>query len=243
MTPEEPRVQRGGTFRTTRWSIVTGAAEDGERRAAALEELCATYWYPLYALARRRGLPAAGAEDAVQGFFADLLARGDVARADPSRGRFRSFLCTAFRNWSNNERDRANTAKRGGGAVPMSLDDAETRYEAASGRALEPDALFDRAWALTMLDVALASLRESYAVRGQEARFDALRGFLTGDEPDAARAQLAASLGMTEGALAVAIHRLRERYRDALTAAVGDTVERDDEVERELGALFAALSG
>jgi len=231
------------TFHTTRWSIILRAGrEDGTGRAA-LEELCGAYWYPLYALARRRGVNAVEAEDAVQEFFADLLARGDVARADPARGRFRAYLSTAFRNHLANERNRARAAKRGGGRAPRALDaaGAEVRYTEASGRALGPEELFDRAWALTLLEGALARLRAEYGERGREALFDALRHTLVGEQPEESRASLAERLGMTEGALKVAVHRLRGRYREALLGAVRDTVEREEDVEAELGALFAAL--
>lgn len=230
-----------GVFRTTRWSVVNAAGSNTPARKAALEELCATYWYPLYALARRRGLAASDAEDAVQGFFADLLSRGDVERADPERGRFRSFLGAAFRNFLANERAMRSAQKRGGGAPLVSLDDAEDRYLAASGRALEPDALFDRAWALTVLDAAVATLRADYVERDQEERFDALRAFITTDGEDTARGEVAERLGLTRGALDVAVHRLRERYREALTASVRDTVESEAEVARELAALLGSL--
>ena len=233
-------------FRTTRWTIVLEAGRGAEGGRAALEELCGAYWYPLYALARRRGLAAVDAQDAVQGFFADLLARGDVARADPERGRFRAFLAKAFTNHLANARDRSRAQKRGGGRVALSLDSgtAEERYEQGSGRALDPEALFDRAWALALIEEALARLRAEYARRGRSELFDALRPVLL--EPDGAetdRAALARSLALTGGALKVALHRLRGRARDALRAAVRDTVASEEEVEAELARLFAALGG
>jgi RNA polymerase sigma factor (sigma-70 family) len=232
-------------FRTTRWTMVLGAGRDDAQGRAALEQLCGTYWYPLYAVARRKRLDAGAAEDAVQAFFADLLARGDVARADPERGRFRAYLCTAFRNHLAGERKRARALKRGGGQALLSLDaaGAEQRYSQASGKALDPEALFDRAWALTLLEGALARVRGDYAGRDQEVLFDALRETLTEPEGGAPRAQLAEELGMTEGALKVAVHRLRGRYREALLAAVRDTVEGEADVQAELGRLFAALGG
>jgi len=233
-------------FRTTRWTVVLEAGRGEAGGRAALEELCGTYWYPLYALARRRGFASDGAQDAVQGFFADLLARGDVARADPERGRFRAFLAKAFTNHLANARDAARAQKRGGGRVALPLDGAlaEERYEQASGRALDPVALFDRAWALALIEEALAGLRADYARRGRSELFDALRPVLL--EPDGGatdRAALARSLALTDGALKVALHRLRGRARDALRAAVRDTVARDEEVETELARLFAALGG
>lgn len=234
-----------GEFRTTRWTVVLSVGGGDGAGRAALEELCAAYWYPLYALARRRGFTASDAEDAVQGFFADLLARGDVARADPERGRFRAFLSSAFRNHVSNARARERAEKRGGGRAPLSLDvaRAEERYSNASGLALDAEALFDRAWALALLESALARLRADYVARGNEALFDALRPALVEPGDEAPRAELARSLGMTEGALKVAVHRLRARYRDALRSAVRDTLEGEGDVERELAALFAALGG
>lgn len=225
--------------------MVLDAGRGDAAGRAALEELCGAYWYPLYALARRRGLDANAAEDAVQGLFADLLERGDVERADPERGRFRAFLAVAFRNHLANVRDRERALKRGGGRTPVSLDAAaaEVRYAEASGRALDPEALFDRAWALTLIEGALARLRADYASRGKEALFDALRPTLVEFDPAESRAALAARLELSEGACKVAIHRLRGRYREALLAAVRDTVSEESEVEAELGRLFAALGG
>lgn len=254
--------QNVARFHTTRWSVVLRAGVSSGEGRAALEELCRTYWFPLYALARRRGVTPEQAEDAVQSFFADFLARGDVARADRGRGRFRSFLSVAFRNFLSNERERARALKRGGGVRLASLDvsEGERRYVEGSGRALDPEELFDRTWALALLETALGRLRADYARRGQEERFDALRHCLTGEPPDGAsadttadgarpddrepvsgRATLARRVGLTDGALKVAIHRLRERYREAVAGAVRDTVNDDSEVEEELAALFRAL--
>ena len=233
------------TFRTTRWSVVLEAGGEDAAARVALSELCERYWYPLYALARRRGLDRSGAEDAVQGFFADFLERGDVDRADPSRGRFRAYLATAFRNHLANARARERALKRGGGRALVSLDvlEAEARYEASSGQALRPEALFDRAWALALLDQALEALRADYVRRGRARRFDLLRPCLTADDEAIDRAAVAEELALREGALKVAIHRLRQRYRDAVRQAVRDTVGDEDAVEDELAVLFRALGG
>lgn len=230
-------------FHTTRWSQVLEAGQETGR--AALGALLDAYWYPLYALGRRSGLAPPDAEDAVQGFLAALLSRGDVARADPARGRFRAWLGTAFRNHLSNLRDAARAQKRGGGREPIALDlsQAEERYVQGSGRALQPEQLFDRAWALTLLERALAALREDYAARGKTDLFEALRPTLMTEEPAPDRAQLAARLGLSEGALKVASHRLRRRYRETLLAAVADTLSDPNEIQDELQALFAALGG
>lgn len=233
-------------FRSTRWSIVLQAGGAGGADArVALETLCGTYWYPLYAFARRRGLGAEESEDGVQGFFADLLARRDLEGLDPTRGRFRAFLLAAFQNFLSVARAREQTLKRGGGRAPLSLDmeGADERYALASGRALEPEALFDRAWALATLDEALARLRAQYDQRGKTDLFAALAHTLTSEEPPDSRAALAGRLGMSEGALKVAVHRLRQRYREELEQTVAGTLEDPAEVRAELARLFEALGG
>lgn len=233
-------------FRTTRWSLIrTAAGDPGASGRAALEDLCRAYWYPLYAFARRRGVEHAAAEDAVQGLFADVLARGDLAQADPERGRFRTWLRTALKNHMANLDDHARALKRGAGEQVLSLDftGADERYGLASGVALSAEALFDRAWALTLLDSALADLRADYARRDKSAVFDALRPAITAGEEPLNRPEICERMGWTAGALKVAVHRLRERYRESLRKRVADTLEDSADLERELADLFEALGG
>ena len=242
-------------FHTTRWTLVVRAYREGGEEVVreareALEQLCSTYWYPLYALARREGLGSDGAEDAVQGFLAELLERRDLAQADPDQGRLRAYLSVAFRHYLSNERRRAGALKRGGDRLRLPMDpaQAEERYGGASGQALDPAALFDRAWALTLIEQVLAELEEGYRQRGRGAWFDALRPGLVGDVGLANHARAAEGLGSTEGEVKVAAHRLRERFREALLQAVAHTLEEPEaESQRlagrqvELAALFAAL--
>jgi len=222
------------SFRTTRWSVVLAAGGTDGRRA--LEELCRDYWYPLYAVARRRGHDAHAAEDRVQAFFAHLLEHEVLAAADPERGRFRTFLRTCFENHMNRERERATAAKRGGGRPAIPLDGAEERYAREPADATDP---FVRAWALAVLRTSLAALRREYAERGSEEEFDALKETLTA--PGEPYAAIAARLGRSVGAVKVAAHRLRRRYRDAVRAAIAETVANEGEIEEEIGLLFRAL--
>jgi RNA polymerase sigma-70 factor (ECF subfamily) len=235
-------------FATTRWSIVVaaGAAEDTVGRAA-LESLCAAYWYPLYAFERRGGTAAEDARDLVQGFFAELLEKDYLAQADRERGRFRTFLITAFRHFASKEREKARALKRGGGRRPLPLDfeDGESRYLREPADERTPERLFERRWALTLLDEAMARLLEEHRAAGREALFDALRGTLggAGAGPEEPYAALGARLGMSEGALKVAVHRLRRRYRDVLRAAIAETVADPAEVDDEIRQLLGALTG
>ncbi|MCK6478732.1 MAG: sigma-70 family RNA polymerase sigma factor [Planctomycetes bacterium] len=230
-------------FRTTRWSLVVaaGAAEGTEGRAA-LETLCRDCWFPLYAFARRGGAAPADAADLVQGFFADLLEREGIAAADPARGRFRTFLLAAFRHFASKERERARALKRGGGAVlPLDFSDGESRYLAEPADDRTPERIYERRWALALLDRVLADLRADYA--GERAvLFETLGPWLAaaGDPPS--HAEAAARLGLSEGAVRVALHRLRRRYRDLLRGAIAETVGSPEEVDDEIRHLLEALA-
>ncbi|MGE0706949.1 MAG: RNA polymerase sigma factor [Planctomycetota bacterium] len=235
-------------FVTTRWSQVLAAQGGDEARArAALEELCRSYWYPLYAYGRRRGLEARAAEDAVQGFFAELLEKDRLALVDRERGRFRGFLVTAFQRYLGHEREKAAAQKRGGGARVLSLDDGdpEARYAREPAHEATPERAFERAWALAVLERALRGLRAAYEERGQATLFEEAKAYLIG-EAEAPMAEAAARLGLREGAFRVAVHRLRRRYRAAVRAEVAQTLPAgaleagEDEVElRELAAALA----
>lgn len=228
--------QRG--FATTRWSLVAAARD---RADEALADLCRLYWYPLYAYVRRRGHDAAEAEDLTQAFFARLLEKNGLASVTPTRGRFRSFLLAACQNFLANEHDRAQALKRGGGRV-VSLDDADARYRREPDHGETPERLFERRWALELLDRALRRLREEYERKGKARLYDALKGTLAGDAA-APYAALANELGLTEGAVKTAVHRLRGRYAELLREEIGETVAAPAEIDDEVRALFRALGG
>jgi RNA polymerase sigma-70 factor (ECF subfamily) len=230
-----------GRFPTTRWSRVVAAGE-GEA-CGALAELCAAYWYPLYAFIRRRGNGPERALDLTQGYFARLLKKGTVAAADPARGRFRSFLMADCGHFLAHERERDRAAIRGGGRRPLSIDarDAEGRYLLEPSHEETPERLFERDWALALLAGVLAGLRVEYERTGRGTTFDVLKVVLAGGGRSVPQAELARRLGMTDAAAQVAVHRLRKRYREALRAAIAATVADEGEVEDELRTLFAAL--
>lgn len=217
---------------------------DGARACAALETLCAAYWFPLYAYARRRGIPREDARDSVQALFARLLEKDGLALARPERGRFRSFLLGALRHWLANEWDRERAQKRGGGAAPIALDleSAEQRLELADRRELTPEQHYDRAWAIEQLERSLATLRGEYASRGQADLFEALAPTLTAGGDAESYAAIAARLGTSEAAIQVAAHRLRARYRETLRAEIASTLADPAAVDDELAALRTAFS-
>lgn len=231
-------------FAATRWSVVRAAGgRDTRRRVAALEHLCQTYWPPLYAYVRRRGNSPADAQDLTQAFFARLLAGDSLADVAPEKGRFRAFLLAAVKHFLANAHDRRMAAKRGGGAAHLSLDaeEAERCYQHAAPAALQPDRLFDRQWALTVLDLALARLRAEHDTPEKSKQFEVLKGALSTDAETVPYAELGARLRMSEGAVKVAVHRLRKRYREMLKAEIADTVENPAQVAEELRSLLAAF--
>jgi DNA-directed RNA polymerase specialized sigma24 family protein len=233
-----------GRFATTQWSLVL-AAGAGRSKAGdeALARLCAQYWYPVFAFVRRQGHDVAAAEDLTQGFFARLLEKGDLRAADRSRGRFRSFLLTNCQYFLANERDRAVASKRGGGRVPLSIDvaAAEGRLERAVAHGETPERLYERQWCLTLLESVFEAVRADYAAAGKAGLFERLKTFLTAAEGAGTYADAARDLGTSEGAIKVAVHRLRRRYREELRRRVADTVDSDEEVEDELRHLFRTL--
>jgi RNA polymerase sigma-70 factor (ECF subfamily) len=226
-----------GKFATTHWSLVLAAAREEHRDGRlAMDSLCERYWYPLYVFVRRRGHSAEDAQDLTQAFFTRLLDKGDVARASPARGRFRSFLLASLQNFLINEYDRARALKRGGGVPVSSIDmtDAEQRYDAEPASDVSPDDQFHRKWALTLLDRALNQTRLEYERSGRSALFARLADLMTGPDLNDSHRQAAAALGMTEGAVKVAVHRMRRRFRDILRSQIAETVdveELDDEIE------------
>ena len=230
-------------FGTTRWSIVLAAGGATPSAEEALAALCRAYWYPLYAFVRRRGYGAEDAQDLTQGFFARLLQKNGLAAVDRKKGRFRSFLLASMQHFLANEWDRGRAQKRGGGIALISIDDAEAerRYQNEPAEQITAEQLFDRRWALTLVDQVLARLGEEMAGAGKAAQFEALKFCLTG-ERGAAYGEIARRLGTTEGALKVAIHRLRNRYRTLLRAEIAETVGSDADVDDELRHLFSALA-
>ncbi|HVM48074.1 MAG TPA: sigma-70 family RNA polymerase sigma factor [Candidatus Acidoferrum sp.] len=232
-------------FVTTHWSIVLAAANTGTADAqVALESLCRTYWYPLYAYARRRGQRVQDAQDLTQAFFARLLERRWMADADPARGRFRTFLLTAMSRFMADEWDKRRAQKRGGGVghVPLQLEDAETRYGCEPADTCTPEQYFERRWALTLLDAVLQRLRAQYEAEGKGKVFAALHPSLAGNRESPPYRELGAQAGLSEGAVKVAIHRLRKRYRSLLREEIARTMAPGEDVDEELRHLFAALS-
>ncbi|MFG0334168.1 MAG: RNA polymerase sigma factor [Maioricimonas sp. JB049] len=233
-------------FATTRWSLVVAAGErcsvEAER---ALEELCSSYWYPLYAYARRWGATRDDAADLTQEFFARLLEKQYLLTADRQKGRFRSFLLTVFKRFLLKERDRAAAEKRGGNRRKFSFDieAGERRYLHEPAENVTPDALFERRWALTLLERVMERVRDEYGSKGKAAFFEECKPFLTGADDADSCAEIASRLGMTEPALRVAVHRLRQRYRAVLRGEISQTISEADSVEDELNALRAALRG
>lgn len=241
-----PDQSEAGIFATTHWSVVRAAGGSGSTRArAALETLCRAYWYPLYAFVRRLGHAPHDAEDVVQGFFAQCLEKNYLGAADQAKGRFRSFLLIALKRFLANEWDKAHTRKRGGGTRPISLDalTAEQRYALEPADRLSADRLFERRWALTLLDTVLARLRDEQVAAGRLEAFELLKDSLTAGAHAAPYAALAVRLNTTEGAVKVAVHRLRQRYRELLEAEIANTVSSPEEVTAERRYLFSVLSG
>ena len=231
-------------FHTTRWSLVLAAQRDTDttRMHQAMAALCKDYWYPLYAFVRRRGHAAHDAQDLTQAFFADLLER-NATMADPAKGKFRSYLLGALKHFLANDWHRNQAQKRGGGQIIVEWDalDAEARYAMEPAEQTDADALYDRRWAMELLDRAMAKLRAEFEVKGDRETFLALKGTLTGAESP--REELAKQLGLSEGALKVAIHRLRVRYREVLRAEIAETVNSPGEVDEEMRHLVRVLRG
>ena len=231
-------------FETTRWSVVRAAGSSQPSQARqALEALCSTYWYPIYAYIRRRGNSAEDAKDLTQEFFARFLANDDLKDVDPSKGKFRSFLLACVNHFLSNERDRKMTVKRGGAVVFLRLDFTaiEERYACGGWHALSPETLFDHAWALATVESALSRLRREYDKSGKVSLFDRLKGTLTGQEERVPYRELGAALGLTEGAVKIAAHRLRQRYREVLIEEITQTLAEGESAEEELQHLFSTI--
>jgi DNA-directed RNA polymerase specialized sigma24 family protein len=231
-------------FHTTRWTMVLACGEaDTSEGQQALADLFRTYWYPLYAYVRRSGYSEADAEDLVQGFCVYLQEKHAIAKADPLRGRFRSFLLTSLKNFLSHERDRAQAEKRGGKQRFVFLDAAEAheRYRLEPAHSLTPDAIFETRWAHALLERTLAQLRTDFAARGKQRLFEALQSFLTGDPKEQSYQAAAAALGLPLSAIKTSVHRMRSDYRARLREEIGRTVSTPDEIEDELRHLRKVL--
>jgi RNA polymerase sigma-70 factor (ECF subfamily) len=235
---------RAANFPTTRWSVIVLAGRQDTTPACedALASLCASYWYPLYAFARHQGYRAEDAKDLTQGFFVRLLEKNYLRQFERERGRFRTFLLAAFRHYAANEHLRAQAQKRGGRHETLSIDfqDAESRYRQEPVDLQTPERIYERRWALTVLDRALLRVSEEYGA-GKRAWFDRLRCFLAAEPCDDSYARIAADLKTSEGAIRQAVHRLRRRFREALKAEVAETMADPDETEEEIQFLIAAV--
>lgn len=230
-------------FPTTRWTLVIAAADPQRKEArSALVSLCEGYWYPLYTYVRRRGYPADQAQDLTQEFFIRVLEGRYLDRADPEKGRFRAFLLTSMKFFLADEADRNRAQKRGGGTVlSLEFSSGEDRYQREPSHDETPERIFERRWALSVLDRVVERLRNEFVHHGRPEHFERLKVFLLG-QSDAPYAALACEMNTSEGALKVAIHRLRKRYRDLVRQEIADTVADPAEVESELRFLAAVLT-
>lgn len=232
-------------FVTTHWSVVLSAGSaDTTQAHAALEHLCRTYWYPIYHFVRRQGHSTHDAQDLTQAFFARLLEKNWLAAADQSRGRFRSFLLLVLKRFLAGEWHRANAKKRAGDrlCLPLQLDTAETRYLREPADTTTPEQAFEKQWALTLLETVLTQLRQDYERDGKGELFAAIKPCLTGSRESQPYAELAGKLDLSEGAVRVAVHRLRERYRERIKAEIASTVAVPEDVDREMRHLFRVLT-
>jgi RNA polymerase sigma factor (sigma-70 family) len=230
-------------FPTTRWTLVVAAGDPHRTEArSALTALCESYWYPLYAYLRRRGYPAHQAQDLTQEFFLRMLEGRSLDRADPEKGRFRGFLLTSLKFFVADEEDRNRAQKRGGGALlPLEFSWGEDRYQREPAHDETPERIFERRWALTVVDRVVEKLRDEFVRHGRPEHFERLKVFLLG-QSDAPYAELAREMNTSEGALKVAVHRLRKRYRELFRQEIADTVADPAEVEPEIRYLAGVLA-
>jgi RNA polymerase sigma-70 factor (ECF subfamily) len=246
--PADPRPDR---FATTCWSEIRRAAAIEGDAADSLEKLCRQYWYPLYAFLRRAGHDSEAAEDHVQSFFADLFERRSLRRADPSRGRFRTFLLTACQNHVANRQRAESAMRRGGGRqrLPLDISEGEVRYAREPSEDWTAERLFERRWALTVIEAVFSRVRVDCEAKGRADRFDALRPLVAPAGPSPSHAEVAEQLGCSLGAVKVAAHRLRQQFGQALRDEISRTVDADEEadreeaIEEEVRSLLRALGG
>lgn len=232
-------------FMTTHWSVIIAAGSENTHDAmTSMEELCRTYWYPLYAFIRRTGVTPEDAQDFAQGFFATFIEKGWLADVDQTKGKFRSFLRAAVKNYMSNQRAKQRATKRGGKVNFLSIDYeyAENKYQLDPGHELSPDRIYDQAWTYALLNSVIEQLRKEYVSKNKEELFDALKGRLTTSGKQALYSEIAERLNLPEGTVKVSVHRLKARYRDLIRTAVASTLLDPNEIDSEMGELFAALS-
>jgi RNA polymerase sigma factor (sigma-70 family) len=234
-----------GRFATTHWSVILAASDSAStQHEPALSTLCQTYWFPLYVYLRRRGYDTHQAEDYTQAFFAGILERKGLRKADPKYGKFRSFLLASLKNFLADEWDRSHAQKRGGDKKVLFLDfdAAASRYNREPAHHISPEKLFERSWALTILTRAMERLKAESAVSDKQQLFDCLKIYLTAEKDAVPYSQVAEELNMTEGAVKVAVHRLRRRYRELVRDEIAQTVTTEAQVDEEIRDLFDALA-
>lgn len=232
-------------FATTHWSVISAAGKSSSpQQKQALETLCQSYWFPLYAYLRRRGYDTHQAEDLTQAFFAHILEKKDLQTADPKYGKFRSFLLVRLKYFLSDQRDRAQAKKRGGGknVLSLSIQNAEGQYALEPAIHLSPEMLFEKSWALTILERTMGRLEAEMAEKNKQKLFDCLKVYLTTDKDVIPYQDMAAELKISEGSVRVAVHRLRRRYRKLLWDEIAQTVGDEDQIDEEIGCLFAALA-
>jgi RNA polymerase sigma factor (sigma-70 family) len=243
-SPSDSRLLPRAAFRTTEWTMVLAAGRRGSAEGeAALERLCQQYWFPVYAFARRSGYSHADGADLAQGFFARLIERNFLAGIEREKGRFRSFLLTSLKNFMINEWVTANRQKRGGGRIIVSLDDstADELYRSEPAASASPDKLYEKRWALSVIERALARLRSEFLASERADLFDVLKPALTEDKLEKSYAEIAAEFGLSEGALKMAIHRMRKRFGRLMREEIAGTVENPAEIEDEMRHLIRVL--
>lgn len=234
-------------FAPTRWTLVLRARGSAPEAQRALGELCEAYWQPVFRFLRREGRDDDTARELTQEFFARLLAKPAFGGVEPGRGRFRAYLLGAIKHFLAMERDRANAAKRGGGQAPLSLDaqsgtDTASELPVPDPSGMAPDAFFDRQWAVTTVDRVVAALADEAEAGGRGAQFAALKPWLLGELPALSQAETARGLGLSEGAVKVAVHRLRKRFRELVKAEIAQTVSDPDQIQDELRYLIEVLA-
>ncbi len=239
-----PELGRRPEFATTQWSVVHAAgATSSAASQQALATLCQAYWYPLYSYVRRRVSNPGDAQDLTQAFFAELLAKNYVATVDPTRGRFRAYLLTAFKHFLSKEWEKGRAQKRGGGRPPISLnfDLEDSRYGSEPATDLTPEQIFDRQWAITLLNRIMENLAAEYRASGRACQFELLKGFIIGEHAGTTYREVAEELGLTQAAAKMAAHRMRRRYRELLRHEILQTVNGPEEVDEEIQNLFSTL--
>jgi DNA-directed RNA polymerase specialized sigma24 family protein len=240
----EPLNAGAANFLTTHWTVVLDAKGSGDQAQSALENLCQTYWYPLYAFIRRQGYLPHDAQDLAQGFFERLLSKDYLRQVNREKGKFRSFLLASASHFISDERDRANALKRGGGKKLISLDEelAEQRYRLEPVNEIAPDRLFDRRWAYTLLETARANLRSEFLRAGKNELYDQLQAMESGGPDAPSVADAALKLGMSESAIKSAAFRFRQRYRDLIRDEVAKTVATSREIDDEIRHLISIVA-